>query len=168
MMPERATTNDAEQLAELDRACFDVGECWSAQLWADELGAADRLVVVQRDRDLMAAATFALAFETVDLHRVMVRPGHRGLGLARQLISAGAQWAGDRGAERMLLEVRHDNAAALELYGGLGFATIDTRRDYYGAGLDARVMQVALPLRSPGATAPPAPSAATIQGDSRG
>lgn len=148
MMPERAAGTDAEQLAELDRACFDAAGRWSAQLWRDELEAADRLVVIQRDRDLMAAATFALVFETVDLHRVMVRPTHRGLGLARQLIAAGAEWAADRGAERMLLEVRHDNAAALGLYSGLGFATIDTRRNYYGAGVNARVMQVALPLRS--------------------
>ena len=169
MMPERATPADADQLADLDRACFDAAERWSAQLWLDELEAADRLVIVQRDRDLMAAATFALAFETVDLHRVLVRPTHRGLGLARQLVVAGAEWAGERGAEQMMLEVRHDNTAALGLYAGLGFTTIDTRCNYYGAGADARVMQAALPLRAPGLAADqPAPSAATIEGDSRG
>lgn len=168
MMPERATPADADQLAELDRACFDAAERWSAQLWLDELEAADRLVIVQRDRDLMAAATFALAFETVDLHRVLVRPSHRGLGLARQLVLAGAEWAADRGAEQMMLEVRHDNTEALGLYAGLGFTTIDTRRNYYGAGLDARVMQTALPLPAPDSTTPPTPRAATIQGDSRG
>ena len=154
MMPERALESDAEQLAELDATCFSAGERWSVHLWQDELLAGDRLVVVQRDRELMAAATFQLVFDTVDLHRVMVRPNHRGLGLARQLVSAGAEWAFDRGAERMLLEVRHDNADALSLYAGLGFAPIDTRRDYYGAGLDARVMQVALPLRTTTATTP--------------
>ncbi|MGD8215933.1 GNAT family N-acetyltransferase [Aestuariimicrobium sp. Y1814] len=157
-MPERATVADADQLAELDRACFAPGERWSAQLWRDELEVADRLVVVQRDRDLMAAATFAVAFEIVDLHRVLVRPTHRGLGLARQLITAGALWAGDRGAERMLLEVRHDNTAALTLYELLGFTTIDTRRDYYGTGLHAHVMQCDLRGMTRG----------TNQGDHRG
>lgn len=148
MMPVRALPGDAEELADLDAACFAPGERWSARLWQDELDAEDRLVVVQRDIDLVAAATFQLVFDTVDLHRVMVRPGYRGLGLAQQLVAAGSHWAQDRGADRMLLEVRHDNSAALGLYGRLGFSTIDTRRDYYGTGLDARVMQVELPLPS--------------------
>ncbi|MGD7733545.1 GNAT family N-acetyltransferase [Propionibacteriaceae bacterium G57] len=148
-MPARATMDDAAALAALDARCFAPGERWSQQLWHEELDAAaqpstGRLVLVQRDRDIMAAATFSSVFETAELLRVMVDPTHRGLGLARQLVEAGRLWASERGAERMLLEVRHDNLAALRLYEGLGFSSIDTRRDYYGTGLHAVVMQVAL------------------------
>lgn len=154
MMPRRAREGEDEALAVLDEACFAPAERWSRGLWADELAAADRLVVVQADdgdAEVVAAATFqhVPGAESVDLHRVMVRPSHRGLGLARQLVAAGAEWALDRTADRMLLEVRHDNHDARRLYEGLGFATIDTRPDYYSAGAHALVMQAALPLRQP-------------------
>ena len=147
-MPQRALASDGCQLAALDAACFEPRERWSEQLWADELAASDRLVVVQRDAgDLVAAATFQQVADMVDLHRVMVHPTRRGLGLALQLVAAGAEWAQPRGAERMLLEVRHDNTPALGLYERLGFTRIDRRPDYYGPGAHAEVMQADLPLR---------------------
>lgn len=153
-MPRRATLDDVDDLAALDQTCFAAGERWSARLWRDEITAGDRLVVLLRDDTasspaLAGAATFQQVDEVSDLHRVMVHPAQRGLGLARQLVSAGAEWASACGAERMLLEVRHDNLSAHRLYEGLGFTTIHTRPDYYGAGLDAHVMQVDLPLRPP-------------------
>ena len=39
--------------------------------------------------------------------------------------------AGERGAERMYLEVRRSNAAARELYKKAGFAVCGQRRGYY-------------------------------------
>lgn len=151
-MPQRAEAGDAAALASLDEACFEGRERWSEKLWEDELRASDRFVVVQRDsHELVAAATFQQVVDTADLHRVMVHPSRRGLGLAQQLVLAGIEWALGRGAERMLLEVRHDNDPALGLYRRLGFETIDTRPDYYGAGLDAQVMCADLPLRPRGA-----------------
>jgi ribosomal-protein-alanine N-acetyltransferase len=41
----------------------------------------------------------------------------------------------------MLLEVRADNIAAISLYESFGFVINGRRRDYYGAGQDAVLMQ---------------------------
>jgi ribosomal-protein-alanine N-acetyltransferase len=40
-------------------------------------------------------------------------------------------WGRRRGARRAFLEVRPTNAAAMALYGSLGFRTISLRRRYY-------------------------------------
>ncbi len=90
---------------------------------------------------LLGVATFQLVADTADLHRVVVAPEKRGRGIGRALIEAGFTWAAARQGRRMLLEVEHDNDAALALYRRLGFAELARREDYYGAGRHALVMQ---------------------------
>lgn len=71
---------DADELVALDAACFPAFERWNHASWADELAANDRVLLARRDPDgaLVGAATFQVVFDTADLHRVMVRPDHRG------------------------------------------------------------------------------------------
>ncbi len=71
----------------------------------------------------------------------MVAPDQRGRGIGGALVEAGITWAAERHGLRMLLEVEHDNAAALALYRRLGFVELARRKDYYGAGRHALVMQ---------------------------
>lgn len=91
--------------------------------------------------ELLGVATFQLVADTADLHRVVVAPDQRGRGIGRALVEAGITWAAGRHGRRMLLEVEHDNDPALALYRRLGFADLARRRDYYGAGRHALVMQ---------------------------
>ena len=51
---------------------------------------------------------------------VATAPAHRGRGLARRVLAAGAAWALARGAEVAWLQVAPSNAAARSLYAGLG------------------------------------------------
>ncbi|MEV5952744.1 GNAT family N-acetyltransferase [Streptomyces sp. NPDC051987] len=53
---------------------------------------------------------------------VFVRPEHRGSGLVKALFDAGAEWARQRGAERMRLLVHADNLRAQGAYRKAGFA----------------------------------------------
>ena len=109
--------------------------------WSDELGAADRLLGFRRDGGaLVAAASVRVVAGVADLHRIMVDPGHRGRRIARGLLD---EMLGRAGADaaRMLLEVRHDNLAALALYRRVGFHLIATRPDYYGWGAHALVLE---------------------------
>jgi GNAT superfamily N-acetyltransferase len=52
------------------------------------------------------------------------RPAARGKGAARSVLASLAQWADDRGAGRMYLQVERDNVAALALYRQAGFKEI--------------------------------------------
>jgi len=91
-------------------------------------------------------ATLHLVEDFADLLRVIVSPERRGQGIARKLLIASILMAQAAGAVRILLEVEEDNASALAVYARLGFTPIDRRRDYYGPGLHALVME--LPIES--------------------
>lgn len=57
----------------------------------------------------------------------------RGKGHAATLLSAHAAQLRRAGAQRLFLEVAEDNAPALSLYRGMGFAEIGRRKGYYAA-----------------------------------
>jgi GNAT superfamily N-acetyltransferase len=60
----------------------------------------------------------------VGVFGMATRPAARGRGAARSVLASLAQWADDRGAARMYLQVERDNAAALALYRQAGFEEV--------------------------------------------
>ena len=71
------------------------------------------------------------AFEDADLLSLCVRPDARRRGVAAALLSALEAALPERGAERLLLEVRASNAPALALYKTAGFTSAGLRKNYY-------------------------------------
>ena len=75
----------------------------------------------------------------VDGHRgwmyyLAVEPSAQGRGIGRALVSAAEEWVVARGVPKLMLMVRHDNAAALGFYAALGYevnevATLGKRLD---------------------------------------
>jgi len=63
---------------------------------------------------------------------IAVHPECQGRGLGRELLRRGLDYLEQRGARRVRLEVRPDNAAALRLYESFGFATVGRTRDAQG------------------------------------
>jgi ribosomal-protein-alanine N-acetyltransferase len=66
-----------------------------------------------------------------ELENVAVLAEFRRRGTARALVTQLLSEARQAGAERLLLEVRASNVAALELYRAMGFHQLGRRRDYY-------------------------------------
>jgi ribosomal protein S18 acetylase RimI-like enzyme len=56
------------------------------------------------------------------LFALRTQPPFRRQGLARRLVAALSAWAREQGAEQLYLQVEAENAPALALYAGLGFA----------------------------------------------
>ncbi len=141
-----AVGSDLAQIVTLEEEFTDAR--WSARTWAEELVADRALTLVNKDRwgRLLGVATFHWLEDVADLNRVVVHPAHRREGIARRLIAAGMEWAEQFGARRVLLEVEERNSPAIRLYEDLGFMVLARRRNYYGSGLDALVME--LPLES--------------------
>lgn len=71
-----------------------------------------------------------LPFAT-ELQSILVSPAHRRQGLGARLLEAAIAQGKCWGSERLLLEVRAGNAAALTLYRRLGFLEDGCRRGYY-------------------------------------
>ena len=92
------------------------------------------------DGRLVGVATGVVAVDDADVHVVVVHPDHRRRGIGRALTAALCRAFVAVGAERVLLEVRAHNAAALALYEDLGFSEVARRSSYYGDGDDAIVL----------------------------
>ena len=90
------------------------------------------------------AGVFAPGAAEADVLTVGVVPSHRGKGIARQLMALITDWAHKQGSTAMMLEVKVDNAEAIGLYESLGYSKLNTRKDYFGPGLDALVMRLEL------------------------
>jgi len=130
----RATDGDLDAIARLEH------DCLGASAWSPTLlrGAVDSMLVLD---DLAGYALVRVSGDTADLDRIAVAPAYQGRGLGRRLLDAVIATAAGRGAESLMLEVAHDNAAALRLYSSGGFIRLSTRSSYYGPGTDAVVMR---------------------------
>lgn len=79
-----------------------------------------------------------LGFGEEELLLFAVDPAHRRRGLGHAMLERFARAARERGAERLLLEMRRGNPAE-SLYRRFGFEQIGERRDYYRAPDGSRI-----------------------------
>jgi [ribosomal protein S18]-alanine N-acetyltransferase len=118
-------------------------EAWSEAAYWSELAepGTRHYVVTLEDETVVGYAGLAVFGDEGHVLTIGVtgRVQGRGLGavLLRDLLAAAA----DRGARRMLLDVRSDNMVAQRLYVRHGFVPVGIRRRYYQpSGTDAVVM----------------------------
>ncbi|MDO5066674.1 MAG: GNAT family N-acetyltransferase [Propionibacteriaceae bacterium] len=135
-----ATLADAAAVARLEES-FPASQRWSEAAWREEIEASQHLVLVGEDDGVVAACAWRAAFDVAELYRVVVAPQHRRRGLGSELVRRGLTWAGAQGMQRVMLEVAHDNDAAIALYRGHGFVPVAGRANYYGRGRDALIME---------------------------
>lgn len=150
----RASLSDADAIARLELQLFPE-EAWSLAQIAAEIDHPARHYAVAvddaaapadgRSGPLIGYAGIMVAGETADLHTIGTTAPGRGVG--RALLSWCEQQASAAGAQRMLLEVREDNARARAVYSRAGYQEIAVRRGYYrlpGRTVDAIIMERAL------------------------
>lgn len=103
-----------------------------------------RLLVAEVDGVVVAHAIVSIVFEVAELQRIAVAVDRRRRGIAGALLGGVVALAVGEGVERMLLEVREENAGALAFYERAGFTEIDRRPRYYRDGAAAIVMELPL------------------------
>jgi [ribosomal protein S18]-alanine N-acetyltransferase len=142
-----ATPDDADAVAvsELENLGADA---WSANLVAE--GVRGHLptvhyLVAEEGGVVVGHAVASLVGDVGELQRIAVNAERRRHGLAGELLDAVVGLAAEGGAERLLLEVREDNLAALAFSAGHGFQELDRRPRYYRDGATAVVMERSIP-----------------------
>lgn len=93
---------------------------------------------------LVGYAAASLFADVSELQRIAVTPAGRRTGVASALLARVEDEARLRYSERLLLEVREDNAGACAFYAARGFREIDRRDRYYADGTTAIVLEKAL------------------------
>jgi ribosomal-protein-alanine N-acetyltransferase len=141
-----ANAFDLPVFVSLDKQLFPYSP-WSASQYKEEFSSPTRHFVVALDEAqniLGYAGVFAPGAAEADILTVGVVPEHRGKGVAKALMALITDWAKAQGTTSMMLEVKTDNLEAIGLYESLGYLKLNTRKDYFGQGLDALVMRLEL------------------------
>ncbi|WP_420563190.1 ribosomal protein S18-alanine N-acetyltransferase [Thalassobaculum sp.] len=144
-----ADAADADAVAALQRASFD--DQWSMEAVTGLLsGPANLSLVAEAQGRLVGFLIGQCVVDTAEVLAVAVDPGARRAGWGGALLTGFERVARASGAERVILDVAADNAAALALYAGRGYQTVARRDRYYAIGrahpVDALVMAKNLPI----------------------
>jgi [ribosomal protein S18]-alanine N-acetyltransferase len=138
-----ATTADVDAVERLERE--NLGEdAWSRILVEQGVSGelpTVRYLVAEYGAVVVGHAVVSVVSDISELQRIAVDATHRRTGLATGLLERAVDLARGAGADRLLLEVREDNAGAIAFYTARGFAEIDRRPRYYRDGGTAVVMR---------------------------
>jgi [ribosomal protein S18]-alanine N-acetyltransferase len=141
-----AVPADAGAILALEQACQGA-DAWSAMLIDDGVAGGlptVRYLVADLDGQVVGYAVAAFAGDIAELQRIGVTPAARRAGVATALLDEVVAEGPGTGADRLLLEVREDNAGALAFYAARGFIEIDRRPRYYRDGTTAVVLRLPL------------------------
>ncbi|MDY7115676.1 GNAT family N-acetyltransferase [Halomonas sp. SSL-5] len=155
----RATGHDLDALFRLEQSAFTGDRFSRRQLWHLLNRAHAETWTLERDAQALAPARllgygtllFRRGSSRARLYSFCVHPEFRGTGLGRQLLEALEGAAREHGSDRLGLEVRADNRAALALYRRMGFRLERWLPEYYEDGCAAWQMLKALETAAPGA-----------------
>lgn len=103
------------------------------------------LLVMTDGEDVVGYAVLWCIADQGELANIAVKEGHRGKGLGAHLLGHVLGVARERGVEKLFLEVRASNEAALAMYARFGFGQVGVRRNYYTRPVeDAHVLLATL------------------------
>lgn len=117
---------------------------WTPGNFGDALGSGYLCKVAELDGGIAGYAVMMPGVGEAELLDIGIVAAFQGRGLGGELLQRMMELARGLGMQRMLLEVRTSNVAALALYRKQGFVEIGRRRGYYAAGderEDAIVME---------------------------
>ena len=142
-----AVPADVDAVSRLEDECLGV-DAWSEGLVREGIeGTLPTVVylVAEVDDEVAGHAVVSVAGDIAELQRIAVPSAHRRAGVAAALLAGVLGVCGRTEADRLLLEVREDNRAALAFYAGNGFTAIDRRPRYFADGATAVVLRLGIP-----------------------
>jgi ribosomal-protein-alanine N-acetyltransferase len=152
-----ADAGDGPAIASLEQEAFG-SDAWSDALVAEGLtgripGALYLVAEGDEGEDsshVVGYAAASLFADVSEVQRIAVAVTHRRTGVASALLDRIEREARLRYSERLLLEVREDNAGALAFYARQGFTELNRRARYYADGTTAIVLSRAVGNSSEG------------------
>lgn len=145
MMPHyrRMAAADLDTVIEIEDVIYP--HPWTRRNFSDSLAAGYHCWIVECGGEMAGYTVVMIAAGEAHLLNLSVAAPWQRRGVGREVLNFVAKLARDYGAEKILLEVRPSNDAAIALYSSAGFSGIAVRRGYYPAG-DAREDAIVLQL----------------------
>ena len=125
------SNRDLRGVAAVEQASYEFP--WSPGVFRDCLLAGYQCLALVIDGDVNGYAIMSVAAREAHILNLCVHPEIQRRGYGRRLLHALCERARAMGVERVFLEVRPSNEAAIGLYRGAGFERIGVRPSYYQA-----------------------------------
>lgn len=142
--PERPAVFDVARREDIpDLVAIDASSPtpWTHDAFEAELDREPPTLFVLREGErVVAFVTVRIQGPDLDIVNIAVAPVARRQGRGRMLITSLLKSPLTYGVEQAFLEVRAGNAAALALYGGMGFKETQRRRGFYRDPLEDAVL----------------------------
>jgi ribosomal-protein-alanine N-acetyltransferase len=135
----RAGPADLSALVALEQASFSYDRM-SPRQFRRHLGNPAAAVLVAEDTSALLGSAllfFRRGATVARLYSLATSAAARGRGIGKALLQAAEDEARRRGAQRLRLEVRRDNAPAVQLYDSRSYRRIAALPAYYDDGADA-------------------------------
>jgi [ribosomal protein S18]-alanine N-acetyltransferase len=135
-----ASGADAPAIADMSRQYIEYGLGWSwtvARIAAAIQDESTNVAVVHLSDGVVAFGIMHYGERTAHLALLAVHPMRRKQGIATRLVSWLEKCADTAGIERVSVEARSDNPAAIAFYQKHGYAQVDRLAKYYRGVLDA-------------------------------
>ncbi len=123
--------SDLKSVAAVERAAYAFP--WSLGIFRDCLLAGYYCLVLDVAKNLTGYGIMSIAAAEAHLLNLCVHPNAQRMGYGRRLLNALLLKAEDADVEKIFLEVRPSNLAALRLYRSVGFEQVGIRPAYYQA-----------------------------------
>ena len=141
-----ATKNDLDDIMQIEKASFEWYDRFPATLFIHYLQKFEDGFFVALDpySSIVGYAILADSKSVGYVLSIAVHPKFRNQGYAELLLSFVESKCREKCILLLRLDVRVDNVVAIELYKKLGFVQLRLKKDFYGKGLDALLMEKTL------------------------
>jgi ribosomal-protein-alanine N-acetyltransferase len=131
---------DILRISELEKECFK-GESWSYSTLASCFESPTFYGIACEDGgEVVGYGGITVVADTSDLENILVSEEFRRGGVGSAILDKLIDIAAQKGAEKIFLEVRVSNYAAMRMYLKAGFVGVYARTRYYSDGEDCLVM----------------------------
>lgn len=121
---------DVDSVHRIECECFSMP--WSRQGFLDALKMEQNIMLVaEEDGIVYGYACTYVSFDEGELTNIAVDKSMRGNGIGQQIIKEIQQISSQTGVDRIVLEARVSNHAAIGLYKKMGFAELGIRKNFY-------------------------------------
>jgi [ribosomal protein S18]-alanine N-acetyltransferase len=138
-----ATPDDFPVIVEIEKRCYPEAPWNEKQFEAELTKPYSHFILLsddETDSQIAGYLVFWLLFDECQILNLAVDLPYRGMGFAKQLLRKAASLALKQNIQKLSLDVRKGNVAAIHLYQGLGFVITHVRKGFYSNGEDAYTM----------------------------
>ncbi len=136
----KMSASDVDALYEIEKKCFTQPWCKNDFSIIPSLDYAHFFVLEYND--IVAAFAGIYVIDEAELMNIAVLPDFQRMRFASTLLEICIKEAKALNADKMMLEVRKSNTAAISLYRKFGFINVGTRKNYYKSPIEDAIIMI--------------------------